>query len=91
MNDQNTTIPKTPIVTTRLSLEKPMRSIAKGISWRILATLATIALVYIFTGNISLSLGIGLVEVILKIILYYFHERIWNKIKWGKIINNSSH
>ena len=60
------------------------RSIFKAISWRILATLATILIVFAFTGKLALSLGVGAVEVIIKLILYYFHERVWLKINFGK-------
>ncbi len=64
--------------------EKHKRTIAKTISWRIFATIITVILVFIFTGRWDISLGIGGVEVITKLIFYYFHERIWNYIIWGK-------
>jgi len=60
------------------------RSLAKAISWRMIATLTTMAIVFIFTERLVLSLGVGLVEVITKCLLYYFHERLWGKISWGK-------
>ena len=66
--------------------EKPQRSIAKAISWRICATLTTIFLIFVFTRELTLALEIGVVEVMLKIIIYYFHERIWNRIEWGEVI-----
>lgn len=62
--------------------ETKIRSLTKTISWRIIATLTTTTLVYMFTRNFKLSLQIGILEVILKLIFYYEHERIWNKIKW---------
>jgi len=64
--------------------DKPKRSITKAASWRVLATLTTILIVYVATGELVLSLGIGAIEVILKLALYYFHERIWDRILWGK-------
>ncbi|NOR28938.1 MAG: DUF2061 domain-containing protein [Lutibacter sp.] len=64
--------------------EKATRSIVKAISWRILGTLDTILISWIITGEIALALSIGLVEVVTKMVLYFFHERIWNLIKWGK-------
>ena len=64
--------------------EKHSRTVAKSISWRVFATLTTMTIVFIFTRRIMLSLGVGLAEVIAKIIFYYLHERIWNKISWGK-------
>ena len=65
--------------------EKHTRSVAKGISWRVIASLTTMILVYIFTGRLEMAAGIGLLEVISKLLFYYGHERIWNHIKWGKI------
>lgn len=65
--------------------ETHIRSWTKSISFRILATITTIALVVIFTGEILLALEIGLVEVISKLILYYVHERFWDRVSWGKI------
>ncbi|SDR68209.1 Uncharacterized membrane protein [Polaribacter sp. KT25b] len=64
--------------------EKPVRSIAKALSWRIVGTLDTLVVSYILTGKIALAASIASVDFITKLILYFFHERIWNKIKWGK-------
>ena len=61
-----------------------LRSLLKTISWRLAATLTTTILVYIFTGKAALSLGIGSLEAISKMVLYYFHERLWENISWGK-------
>ncbi len=64
--------------------ERPKRSIAKSISWRIIGTLDTILISWIVTGTLSVAFSIGVVELFTKMILYFFHERIWNKIKWGR-------
>ena len=66
-------------------METHRRSIAKAVSWRILATLTTMLLVFVFTGNLVLSGGVGLTELITKIVIYYVHERIWNAISFGRI------
>ncbi|HRB69656.1 MAG TPA: DUF2061 domain-containing protein [Chitinophagales bacterium] len=58
-------------------------SFLKGITWRVVATADTILLSFIYTGHIGNSLKIGFIEVFTKIILFYFHERIWIRIKWG--------
>ena len=60
------------------------RSIIKGVSWRIFATLATIVIVYILFGKLDLAIAAGTIEVIVKIILYWVHERLWLKIRWGR-------
>jgi uncharacterized membrane protein len=66
------------------SNEKPIRSVAKALSWRVVGTLDTLVVSYILTGRISLAASIASVDFITKLILYFFHERIWNVIKWGK-------
>lgn len=60
------------------------RSIVKAVSYRICAAIATTAIVFAFTRKLILSLGVGLVELIVKIIFFYVHERVWDKISWGK-------
>jgi len=70
--------------TKSLSGEAHSRTIAKAISWRAIATLTTMTIVFLFTRRIILSLGVGLAEVIAKITFFYLHERIWEKISWGK-------
>ena len=64
--------------------ENHRRSLLKGISWRITGTLDTLVLSYFFTGSFKIAMSIGATEVITKVILYYFHERFWNKVKWGR-------
>jgi len=67
--------------------ETHLRSFLKGITWRIIATLTTMILVFIFTGNFVLTLSVGSLEIISKLIFYYLHERVWNRIKWGRYRN----
>lgn len=64
--------------------EAHYRSIIKAITWRVLATTATILIVFAFTGRLILSFEVGAVEVITKLALYYFHERIWGFIGVGR-------
>ncbi len=65
-------------------IEKKRRSVLKTISWRIWATLTTAALVFLFVGEVKIALTIGGLEVVIKMILYFLHERWWNTIKYGK-------
>lgn len=67
------------------STDKPIKSVFKTISWRILGTLDTILISYIITGKVTAAVSIGSVEVISKTILYYFHERLWANIHRFKI------
>ncbi len=55
------------------------RHIAKTISWRVIGTIDTIVLSGVITGSWTTGLTIGGVEVITKMILYFFHERAWYK------------
>jgi len=60
------------------------RHIAKTISWRIIGTLDTMLVSWFITGNWKWGLVIGGVEVITKMVLYFFHERVWYKFsKFG--------
>ena len=59
------------------------RHLAKTITWRIVGTLDTIILSWVITGNPFTGLKIGLAEVVTKMALYYFHERIWVKVGIG--------
>jgi uncharacterized membrane protein len=65
-------------------METHRRSIAKAVSWRIVATLTTMLLVFIFTGNLVASGGVGLTEVLSKTVIYYLHERAWNATGFGR-------
>ncbi len=70
--------------TADIKSEKPIRSIAKAISWRIIGTLDTLLVSYLLTGKVVLAASIASVDFITKMFLYFFHERIWNKIGWGR-------
>ena len=65
--------------------ERRRRSVIKGLSWRITGTLDTMLIAYLITGEFAMAFSIGGIELITKMVLYYLHERVWNKIKWGKL------
>jgi len=64
--------------------EKPIRSIAKAVSWRVIGTLDTLLISYLLTGEVALAASIASIDFVTKMILYFFHERFWNSINWGK-------
>lgn len=64
--------------------EKHARAVIKAVTYRGLGTLVTISVVYAFTGQLALSVGVGAVEVLSKMLFYYIHERLWERIPWGK-------
>ena len=55
------------------------RHIAKTFSWRLIGTLDTMGLSWIITGDLNAGMQIGLADIIIKMILYYLHERVWFK------------
>jgi uncharacterized membrane protein len=67
--------------------EKSYRSIIKSVSWRTIGTLDTIIISLIITGKPEMAISIGGVEVFTKMALYYFHERTWNRINFGRLKN----
>ena len=65
--------------------ETHARSVTKALVWRILASIATVLLFFAFTGKWKIALEAGAIEVILKLAMYYSHERAWNLITWGRL------
>ena len=63
--------------------ETTIRSIVKTLTWRFVATLATIIIVFLLTADFSIAFKSGFIEVIAKLIIYYGHERAWNMTDWG--------
>lgn len=66
---------------------KPKRSFIKGMCWEIISLILTTIAVYIVYGDFLKSMKFALALTAIKIIFFYPHERIWKKIKWGKIEN----
>ena len=64
--------------------ESRSRSVVKALSWRFIATVTTAMLVYIFTKRWDFAAYVGGFEATLKLLLFYFHERAWNKINYGR-------
>jgi len=69
--------------------ETNRRSIVKAFTWRVIASLDTTVIAYFVTGgDLTKAISIGGFEVITKMVIYYFHERVWNNVKWGKRIED---
>ncbi|OGW81967.1 MAG: hypothetical protein A3G33_04255 [Omnitrophica bacterium RIFCSPLOWO2_12_FULL_44_17] len=71
--------------------ERKRRSILKAISWRTTGTIDTIIVSWIISGKFNTAISIGCVELFTKIFLYYFHERIWNKIRFGQVVKDGEY
>lgn len=65
-------------------MESHIRSIAKAITWRAGGTVVTFAVAWVITGDLSLSAGIGLLDTMVKLGAFYVHERVWNRLDFGK-------
>jgi uncharacterized membrane protein len=61
------------------------RSFTKSLSYRVFGTLTSWAVVYAITGKGSLATLIAFWETVVKVVVYYWHERVWNRISWGRL------
>ena len=64
--------------------ETSTRSLFKAITWRITGTLDTFLISWLVTGQVLIAGTIAFTEVMTKIILFWTHERVWNRISWGR-------
>ncbi len=66
-------------------MESHLRSIAKAVSWRVGGTAVTFAVTFVVSGEMNLAVKVGLLDTLVKIGAFYFHERIWHRIGFGKM------
>lgn len=60
------------------------RSLVKTISWRLTGSGATFLISYIIAGNFAIAGTIAVIQLMSNTVLYFIHERVWNRIKWGR-------
>jgi len=60
------------------------RSLAKALSWRLLATIITSSIVYAITGQGEFAATVGVADTVCKFFIYFGHERLWNRIPYGR-------
>lgn len=65
--------------------ETRLRSLLKGLSWRIIASVTTIVIAYTITKDTAIAIEIGGIEAIAKLVFYYMHERAWQILPRGTI------
>jgi len=65
-------------------MESHLRSIVKAVTWRTGGTIVTFTVAWVLTGELSVSIGIGLFDAVVKIAAFYVHERIWNRLDIGR-------
>ena len=71
--------------TANIIVESRLRSVLKAVSWRVLATLTTMVVAYFVIGNVGDALKIGSVEVVVKLVIFYLHERTWAQLPLGAV------
>jgi uncharacterized membrane protein len=64
--------------------DTPVRSLAKAVTWRVTGTVDTFLISWLITGQLLLASGIAFTEIMTKIVLFWLHERVWNRIRWGR-------
>jgi uncharacterized membrane protein len=72
-------------VTNSIHKESHLRSVLKGITWRLIATATTILVAFLITGKTDIALKIGAMEFVVKLLVYYAHERAWQNVPRGTI------
>ena len=65
--------------------DKPHRSLVKAVSWRLTGSVDTLVISFLITGKIKWALTISGVELFTKVGLYYVHERVWEKLSFGRV------
>ena len=68
-----------------MTMDKPYRSLVKAVSWRLTGSVDTLVISFLITGKLTWALTISGVELFTKIGLYYVHERIWEKLSFGRV------
>ena len=65
-------------------IETHYRSIVKAISWRAGGTVVTCLVAWLLTGSLDMAARIGVLDTAIKIGAFYMHERLWNRLDFGK-------
>ena len=69
------------LVTDLKNPDSRVRALAKALTWRITATLTTVCIAFVVTGEIGVAMMIGGTEFVIKFFIYYGHERAWNLVR----------
>ena len=66
-------------------METHARTIMKAFSWRFIATFITFGVAWVITKELKFAAEIGIADTLIKLGVYYFHERAWIRVKFGKL------
>ncbi|QRM33564.1 sulfate adenylyltransferase subunit CysN [Microvirga sp. VF16] len=81
----------TPLAWIKWTGEQKRRSALKAMSWRVIGSIATIGAAIVLSQDIRLAAAIGATEVVTKLVLYYGHERLWARIRYGLSVATGQH
>ena len=73
------------ILINNMTGESHYRSVIKAITWRTGGTIVTCLIAWIVTGSLDLAAQIGILDTLIKIVAFYVHERLWNRLNFGKM------
>jgi len=67
------------------AFETARRSIVKSLSWRLLALIITTSVAFALTKKLTFAAEVGVIDTLIKLFVYFAHERLWNKIDYGRV------
>ncbi len=67
-----------------MKIDSPKRTLAKTLSWRFLSLVITFVVTLIITGSAQFAISISALDTVIKLVIYYYHERTWTHLKWGR-------
>jgi uncharacterized membrane protein len=67
--------------------ENQYRTVAKIVSWRVILTAVNFTYTYVVTGSWQAGLAVAGLAALFNSLIYWAHERVWNRIEWGKVSN----
>ena len=65
-------------------MEHPKRSLIKALTWRFFGFIVTTIIVFVYSRDVKESFAVGIGVESIKLLLYYIHERLWNKMEFGR-------
>jgi len=68
-----------------IAMETKTRSLLKSVSYRVFASIVTALIIFCFTGELLLAVGLGVLDSVSKLLVYFLHERMWMAIPFGRI------
>jgi adenylylsulfate kinase len=66
-------------------LDTHKRTFLKTVSWRVLASFTTTGVTFVLTGRLDLAISVGVADSVVKFFIYYLHERMWSRSRYGQI------